>query len=142
MYNTSHINHYHFEGRSALLVKLDARQQTWTTTLLLWQTKLSQPGSTSTFGLADIRAWHATARTLTKPWTDAGTKVVFVLVLLRKLSAATTDRNAETVCDKVRQYAQASWDLVVVTKEHMGEYLAGLAHRLYVPLESASTATA
>ena len=136
---TSDINHYHFEGRSALLLQHD--QRTWTTVMLLWQTKLSQPGSKTRFGLADVRAWHATARTLTKSWTDAGTKVVFVLVLFPKLSAASTDRRAETVCEKVRQYAQASGDLVVVSKEHMGEYLAGLAHRLYVPLESTSTST-
>jgi len=108
----------------------------------LWQTKLSQPGSTTTFGLTDIRTWHTTARKLTKSWTDAGIKVIFVLVLFRKVSAATIAENAEAVCEEVRQYAQSSGDLVVITKEHMGEYLAGLAHRLYVPLESTSTATA
>jgi hypothetical protein len=140
--NISDINHYHFDGRSALLVKYAAYFESFTSTLLLWQIKLSQPGSKTTFGLADIRAWHATARTLTKRWTDTGTKVVFVLVLFRQLSAATIAKNAEVVCEEVRQYAQASGDLVVVTKEHMGEYLAGLAHRLYVPLESTSSATA
>ena len=142
VYNTSDINHHHFEGRSALQISLDVRQLTWTTVLLLWQTKLSQPGSKSTFGLADVREWHTTARTLTKSWTDAGMKVVFVLVLFRNLSAATTAKKADAVREEVRKYAQASGDLVVVTKEHMGEYLAGLAHRLYVPLESTSTATA
>ena len=137
---TDAVNHYHFEGRSALLVQL--RMPAWTTALLLWQTKLVQPGSTTTIGYKDICAWHATARALTRSWTDAGTKVVFVLVLFRTLSAAATAANAEAVCDEVRQYAQASEDLVVVTKEHMGEYLAGLAHRLHVPLESTSTAVA
>ena len=105
--------------------------------------RTAQPGSTTTttFGYNDICAWHTTARELTKSWTDAGTKVVFVPVLFRTLSAAATAANAEAVCDEVRQYAQASGDLVVVTKEHMGEYLAGLAHRLHVPLESTSTST-
>ena len=136
VYKAKEGNHYHFEGRSALLVNLDGSLSTWTNTLLLWQTKVT---STALFGLAEICDWHSTARALTTRWTDAGIHVVYVLVLFR--GAETSDAQGLAANDQVRRYAEASGDLVVVTKEHMGEYLAGLAHRLYVPLESTSTGT-
>ena len=141
VYKAAGSSHYHFEGRSALCLQPSAEPD-WTNVLLLWQTKLSQPGSQTAFGFAEIRKWHARARELTESWALDGIKVIFVLVLFRKMSKSDSAAGAKAVYEEVRQYAQTSEDLVIVTKEHMGEYLAGLAHRLYVPLESASTATA
>lgn len=138
VFNTTDMNHPHFDGRSALQVQLSASNQRRTDVLLLWQTKFSQPKSTTTFEPADIKKWHQEARTMLKDkWN--GVKVVFVLILHTNVTSATTEGGAANTLQQVREYAAQSGDLVIVTREHMHEYLAGIAHRLYVPLESAMT---
>eukprot|EP00160_Parvularia_atlantis_P001565 Unigene11258_Nuclearia_a/m.34394 Unigene11258_Nuclearia_a/g.34394 ORF Unigene11258_Nuclearia_a/g.34394 Unigene11258_Nuclearia_a/m.34394 type:complete len:824 (-) Unigene11258_Nuclearia_a:181-2652(-) len=138
VYNTSDVNHHHFEGRCALELQF-GNSASSQMKLLLWQTKLSQLTASTTFRLAEIQDWHNKARAMTKVWN---VEVVFVLILQRNVTRATTAIGANAAFTKIEEYAKTSGDLVIVIKEHMHEYLAGLAHRLHVPLESTSTATA